>query len=150
MPQLIDLTEKDVELFERAKTLLDRVYDPVIHQVASVLRADSGQIYEGIHLGSRRINVCAESSAVANSLMAGEKSIDTIVAVCKADNGQVVVTNPCGVCRELMTMYGEDTQVIVDIRGDVKKISAASLLPNPWMFPHENDWLANNPRNSAL
>lgn len=145
MADNMNLSDDDLELLTRARNLLERVYDPVIHQVAAVMRSETGQIYEGIHLGSRRINVCAESSAIANAEMANDGRIDTMVAVCKSESGEVVVTNPCGVCRELMTTYGTNANVIIDARGHIMKVPAQQLLPNPWMFPHENDWLANYP-----
>lgn len=140
-----DLDPADVELYEHARDLLARVHDPVIHQVAAALRTRSGRIYTGVHLGSRRINVCAESSAIANAQMAQDGDVATIVAVCKDDGGRVVVTNPCGVCRELLTTYGPDADVIVDLRGRVRKVGAPALMPEPWMFPHENDWSVEDP-----
>lgn len=146
MSQDMNLSEADWELLDRAKSLLQRTHHPVIHQVAAVMRSESGNFYEGIHLGSRRINVCAESSAIANAEMAADGQIDTMVAVCMSDSGEVVVTNPCGVCRELMTTYGTQANVIIDVQGTIMKVRAQELMPNPWMFPHENDWLANYPQ----
>jgi len=143
---LRSLTPDDVELFDRARKLLELTFDPVIHQVAAALRTSSGEIYLGVHLGSRRINVCAESSAIANATMARDLDIRTIVAVCKDESGRIVVTNPCGVCRELLSTYGPDTDVLVDVQGKVLKLSAPELMPNPWMFPRENDWVLEDPR----
>ena len=139
------LEAADIELYERARDLLVVAHDPVIHQVAAALRTESGRVYTGLHLGSRRINVCAESSAIANAEMARDHGIATIVAVCRDDSGRVVVTNPCGVCRELLTTYGPRAQVIVDLQGTVGKVPAGDLMPNPWMFPHENDWSVEDP-----
>lgn len=139
------LTSEDRELLRIATDVLDANHDPVIHQVAAALRTRTGEVFTGIHLGSRRINVCAESSAIANSVMADAGTLDTIVAVCRDEDGRTVVTNPCGVCRELLTTYGPTATVIVDIHGSVRKVPADALLPNPWMFPHENDWSVENP-----
>lgn len=140
-----ELNPSDVALYARAAELLEHVHDPVIHQVAAALQTTSGAIHTGVHLGSRRINVCAESSAVANAEMAHDGEVATIVAVCKDEQGRTVVTNPCGVCRELLQTYGPKASVIVDIHGHVRKVSASSLLPNPWMFPHENEWNVEEP-----
>lgn len=141
----IDLDESDVELYETARDLLLTTHHPVVHQVAAALRTESGRVYSGLHLGSRRINVCAESSAIANAEMAADHGIATIVAVCMDDAGRVVVTNPCGVCRELLTTYGPRAHVVVDVRGSVRKVPASELMPNPWMFPNENDWTVEDP-----
>jgi cytidine deaminase len=48
--QLHRLTPDDVELFDRARKLLELTFDPVIHQVASALRTSTGAIYMGVHL----------------------------------------------------------------------------------------------------
>lgn len=143
------LNDEDVVLFQQAADLLQEVHDPVIHQVAAALRTRSGNTYRGIHLGSRRINVCAESSAIANAEMALDHEIEVIVAVCKDDAGRIIVTNPCGVCRELLTTYGKDTQVLVDLAGIVRKVPASALLPEPWLFPHENEWTVEDPSSEG-
>ena len=145
MIEVHELTADDVALYESARDMLERVHDPVIHQVASALRTKSGRVYLGVHLGSRRINVCAESAAIANAEMALDHGIDTIVAVCKDQAGRVVVTNPCGVCREMLTTYGPEATVIVDIEGRVRKVPGTALMPNPWMFPEENSWSVDDP-----
>lgn len=139
------LTQQDIELFEAAKNQLERSYHPERHQVAAALRTADGSVYLGLHIGSRRVNVCAESSAIANAQMAGDEEVVTIVAVCKEDSGRVIVTNPCGVCRELLGQYGATAEVLVDLAGTVSKVDAADLLPNPWMFPRETDWSIEDP-----
>lgn len=139
-------SELDIALFDHARELLLRAHHPQLHQVAAAVRTASGGIYLGLHMGSRRINVCAESSALANAQMAGDTDIVAMVAVCKNDDGRVVVTNPCGVCRELMGTYCQDADVVVDVRGTALVARASDLLPLPWMFPAENDWSINDPR----
>lgn len=140
------LSSNDVQLFRLAKAQLERSHHPERHQVAAALRTSTGSEHVGLHLGSRRINVCAEASAIANARMADGEDIATIVAVCKDDLGRIVVTNPCGVCRELMGQYGPRADVIVDVGGKVRKVRAADLMPNPWMFPRENDWSVEDPQ----
>lgn len=139
------LTAADVDLFEQARALLERAHHPELHQVAVALRGTSGRVYLGLHLGSRRINICAESSAIANAVMAGEDGVAAIVAVCRDHDGRTVVTNPCGVCRELLGQYGPHARVLLDIHGQVRTRPTSELMPNPWMFPHENDWVVEEP-----
>lgn len=139
------LNSSDADLFGIAQALLNERHDDVIHQVAAAVKTSDGQVFKGLHIGSRRINVCAESSAIANAVMAGAGDIALMVAVCKNSNGDVVVTNPCGVCRELMGTYALEAEVIVDNRGSVEVVPARDLMPHRWMFPHENDWIPNDP-----
>jgi cytidine deaminase len=90
------------------------------HRVAAAIRGESGAVYLGLHIGAKRINVCAESSALANARMAQEASIDSVVAVSMDGQGQPQVTNPCGLCRELLRSYGTETSVLVDAEGGGK------------------------------
>jgi cytidine deaminase len=49
------------------------------------------------------------------------------------------VINPCGVCRELVPHYGDAVRVIVDDSGTVGAVSAAELLPIPWVRAQSYD-----------
>jgi hypothetical protein len=45
-----------------------------------------------------------------------------------------------------LSTYGPHTEVLVDVQGQVLKLPAPELMPNPWMFPNENDWVLEDPR----
>ncbi len=139
------LEPADVALYERAVEVLAASFDPVVHQVAAAALTSDGNVYVGLHVGSRRVNVCAEASAIANAEMSGAGPVLTMVAVCRDEAGRTVVTNPCGLCRELMGHYGPDAWVLVDRGGEVVKVPSADLMPSPWMFPRENDWEVADP-----
>ena len=140
-----ELNHDEVELFRRASDVLESAFHPELHQVAAAARTADGQVFVGLHIGSRRINVCAESSAFANAEIAGAGPVVSMVAVCKDEAGRIVVTNPCGVCRELMQQYAPDAYVIVDASGHVRSVPSAALIPNPWQFPRENEWTVEDP-----
>lgn len=140
-----ELNAHDVDLFEKVRELLTTRHDPEKHVVAAGVRTASGEVYLGLHLGSRRINICAESSAIANAVMAGDERITSMVALCLDEDGRAIVTNPCGVCRELMGTYALDAEVVIDHGGAVRKVPSAALMPDRWMFPHENDWSVEDP-----
>lgn len=141
-----DLSAADVELYEAARRLLLTAHHSDNHRVAAAMRGGSGAIYLGLHIGSKRVNVCAESSALANARMAQETSIHSVVAVSMDGQGQPQVTNPCGLCRELLRTYGSETSVLVDAEGAVGKIRIKELLPFPWMRAAETEWNTVPPR----
>lgn len=143
------LTATEVSLFEQARSLLQRAHHPELHQVAAAVQTASGSVYLGLHMGSRRINICAESSALANAQMAADTQIVSMVAVCKNENDRIVVTNPCGFCRELMGTYCQDANVIVDVQGIPQVVTSGDLMPLPWMFPHENQWSVREPSSQT-
>ncbi|MGO4692098.1 hypothetical protein [Glaciibacter sp. 2TAF33] len=140
------LTESDVELYEAAHALLTSAHHVDRHRVAAAIRGASGEIYLGLHLGSKRVSICAESSAVANARIAGEDQLASVVAVCMNEAGEPQVTNPCGVCRELMSTFGPAITVLVDVEGTVARAHLAELLPMPWMRAAENSWAVGAPR----
>ncbi len=146
------LTTEDIELFDAARRLLEQRHHPELHQVAAAVRGASGAIYTGLHLGSRRINVCAESSAIAAAVIAGEEQVVEAVAVCMGTGVTATVpqvTNPCGVCRELMGEYGADALVLVDAGGTVRKVALRELLPLPWLRADETEVAPASPVTGA-
>lgn len=135
-----ELSESDVELYDAARHLLLKAHHSENHRVAAAMRGASGTIYLGLHLGSKRLNVCAESSALANARIAQEAAIHSVVAVSMDERGEPQVTNPCGLCRELLRNYGAETSVLVDAGGEVGTVSLEELLPYPWMRAAETEW----------
>ncbi|MFH5877464.1 hypothetical protein [Arthrobacter sp. NA-172] len=135
-----ELSESDVELYNAAREMLLAAHHGENHRVAAAMRGASGVIYLGLHIGSKRINVCAESSALANARMAQEVSIQAVVAVSMDEHGEPQVTNPCGLCRELLRNYGAETSVLVDAAGEVGRVALEGLLPYPWMRASETEW----------
>ncbi|GAA4036766.1 cytidine deaminase [Arthrobacter methylotrophus] len=140
-----DLSPSDVELYTAARQLLLTAHHGENHRVAAAMRGASGAIYLGLHVGSKRINVCAESSALANARIAQEASIKSTVAVSMDERGEPQVTNPCGVCRELLRNYGAQTTVLVDAGGEVGTVNLEELLPYPWMRATETEWTTQPP-----
>lgn len=79
----------------------------------AALLTKSGNIYTGvsIHL-TCGLGFCAEASAIAEMLKAGESEIKTIVAV----HYQQGIITPCGRCREMMCQVNTaniDTEIII-------------------------------------
>jgi cytidine deaminase len=97
--------------------------------VGCALVTDKGNIYLGvcIDVGSS-MGFCAEHSAVAAMVTAGEYRIQKIVAVWQDDKGTYILS-PCGRCREFIRQIHEDnleTEVILDRDRAVKLVE---LLP---------------------
>ncbi|MFF2908290.1 cytidine deaminase [Paenibacillus sp. NPDC057934] len=83
-----------------------------------------------------QITVCGEAIVLGKAISEGESEFDTIVAVRHPDptqeNQRIEVVSPCGICRELISDYGEGTNVILkDKEGYIKTI-ISDLLPNKY------------------
>lgn len=114
----------------RPKTVGDRLFA----DVGCALVTDKGNIYLGICIDTASgTGFCAEHSAIAAMITAGEYRIKKIVAVWM-DKGKSFVISPCGRCRELIRQVDEgnlDTEVILD-NDRVKTV--AELLPDSKYF----------------
>jgi cytidine deaminase len=123
----------NLELIERAKGVLqprELALGNSAGEVACALLSSSGNVYLGVCIDiSSGIGFCAEHSAMAAMITAGEARISKIVAVC----GEHTVLPPCGRCREFMyeidTANLECTDVVLDENRSVK---LKDLLPHPY------------------
>lgn len=121
-----DLIEKaKIVLHPRELYLGNRAGD-----VACALQSSTGNVYLGVCLDiGSGIGFCAEHSAIAAMVTAGETAIVCIVAI--TEGGKVLP--PCGRCRELMYEIDqsnlETTEVII---ADNKSVKLKSLLPHPY------------------
>jgi len=122
-----------LELIEKAKTVLhprDLYLGNRAGDVACALLSADGNLYLGVcvDIGSG-IGFCAEHSAIAAMLTAGESRIARIVAVW----GEGTVLPPCGRCREFMYEIDaanlESTEVIL---GEDQVVKLKDLLPHPY------------------
>jgi cytidine deaminase len=121
----------NAEMIEHAKTVLrprKLSEDNTAGDVACALLSASGNLYLGVCIDvSCGIGFCAEHSAIAAMITAGESSIAKIVAIwCEG-----TVLPPCGRCREFMyqidrTNY-DSTDVILGLDQVVK---LRELLPH--------------------
>lgn len=106
--------------------------------VGAAIVTDSGNIYRGVCIDtSSGMGFCAEHSAIAAMVTAGESQIVQVTAVWHDDKeDKWYVLPPCGRCREFMKQINEknlEADVILG-KNDVKKLK--ELLPRyEWPAP---------------
>ncbi|MEK6921006.1 MAG: cytidine deaminase, partial [Nanoarchaeota archaeon] len=104
-----DLIEKAKSVIKVRKTTSGKL----IADVGAALITDKENIYLGVCIDTNEgSGICAERSAIAAMVTAGEYKIKKIVAVWK--DGTIIP--PCGVCREFMWQIDKEnwkTDVIV-------------------------------------
>ena len=102
--------------------------------VAACLATASENLYVGVAIDtSSGTGFCAEHSAIAAMVTAGESRIAKSVAVWRDDEGRLYVLPPCGRCREFIRQIDSanlDAEVIL---GDGRRQPVRELLP-------EHDW----------
>lgn len=98
--------------------------------VASTLLTDQGNVYSGVSIDTHSgTGFCAEHSAIAAMVTAGEYRIDRIVAVWKNDSGVTFVLPPCGRCREFIRQIDDGNLETEVILGRDKVATLKELLP---------------------
>ena len=129
-------SDSDLELLEAARALARERFVPDWHSVAAALRTSSGRVFTAIHLDANvgRVAVCAEAIALGMAVAAGERELESIVAVRhpKPDEADqtIRVVSPCGMCREMLTDYSPDVVVLLpDGLDGIARATAAELLP---------------------
>lgn len=135
-------------LIEHAKSVVNArklgVY--TIGDVGAALVTDTGSVYLGVCMDIQSgIGFCAEHSAIAAMVTAGESRIEKIVAVWLNEHGETFILSPCGRCREFIRQIHRDnlaTEVIMDVD---RVLTLAELLPHhDWFHP-----IQPNPRGDA-
>jgi cytidine deaminase len=98
--------------------------------VGCALLTGKGNIYTGVCIDTAcGIGFCAEHSAIAAMVTAGETDIKTIVAV----NWNKSIMAPCGRCREFMYQIDDNNKNADIIMPGGKVIKLSDLLPCHWM-----------------
>jgi cytidine deaminase len=111
--------------------------------VGAALVSEEGAIFVGVCVDTAGWGLCAERSAIAAMITAGEYRIRAIVAVWREDatidpDGKLVVLPPCGYCRQFMRDISDENLETDVILGRDKIVKLKDLLPyHQWPEPLE-------------
>ena len=124
-----------VELFEAARAAMRSAYAPYSKfPVGAAILTDSGKIFAGANMenASYPEGWCAEVSAIAHMVMAGERHISE-VAVCAEKMEKIT---PCGGCRQRLREFGTAATLVhlCDATGVVETVTLGDLLPKAFEF----------------
>lgn len=97
--------------------------------VACAVLTDKGNVYTGISIDAPAgMGFCAEHSAVAAMVTAGESRIVKLVATSVDDNGRDCA--PCGRCREFINCIDDENYKCEVLLEDGTITTIGELLPN--------------------
>jgi cytidine deaminase len=128
--------EASARLFEAALDVMRRAYAPYsTFPVGAAILTESGAIYVGCNVenASYPEGWCAETSAIAQMVAAGERKISEVAVVAE----KLRATLPCGGCRQRLSEFGsEETLVhLCDLGGIVETVALGALLPRSFVLP---------------
>lgn len=122
----------DDELVQAAATARDKSYSPYSKfAVGAAILTKSGKLFTGCNVENRsfRLTICAEQSAVAAAISAGEKEFVKVAVV----TGLAKPAMPCGACRQTLGEFSSDLEIITaNTEGVRETISLAALFPHPF------------------
>jgi len=122
-------------LIEEAIAAREYSYSPYSgFMVGAVLLAKSGRVYRGCNIenASYSPSICAERTAFAAAVAAGEREFTVIAVAGWARDGTPGYAFPCGVCRQVMTEFCDpDTFIVITAAGtdSFKQRTLRELLP---------------------
>lgn len=110
----------------------EKSYSPYSnYQVGAALLTKTGKVYTGCNIENAAYtpSICAERVAIFKAVSEGESEFEAIAVVTK-DGG-----SPCGVCRQVMSEFMLDAQVIIaDSDGKQHaEMSVSELLPRAFV-----------------
>lgn len=119
-----------MDLVQKARSVAEERYVKGKHHMFSALQTKAGAVFTGAHVeaGNGRISLCAEAVAVGAAATAGDTAIETIVAV--TESGDLVP--PCRICREFISDYAPNAQVIVQFEGKHVLVPISEVLPQKY------------------
>lgn len=129
------LIERAAAVLKPYKTADGRMFG----DVSAALVSESGQIFQGVCVDTASWGLCAERSAVAAMVTAGEYRIERVVAVWRDPaSNKLHVVPPCGHCRQFMRELDDANLATTVILGPEKVRTLAELLPeHEWPAPIE-------------
>lgn len=122
-----------VELCEMAKEAMKNSYSPYSNcTVGAALLAKSGRVYLGCNIENASFSptICAERSAFASAVSAGERSFEAI-AITGGKDGEIGgAFYPCGVCRQVIREFCDDSfPIYVLAKEGIISLTLKDLLP---------------------
>ncbi len=112
-------------------------YSPYSHfKVSAVLVTKSGKVYTGVNIENASYGgtICAERVAIFKAVSEGEKEFEKIYLYVEDKQGKHPIVPPCGICRQVMSEFSMDMEVIM--LGDNDKIEKSTVKE---LLPHSFD-----------
>jgi cytidine deaminase len=117
------------ELLKQAETAMANAYVPYSKfRVGAALVTGDDQIVTGCNIENASFGGtnCAERTALFKAISEGHKNFKKIAIISDSSN----FTYPCGICRQVLSEFGTDIDVIVaNNKGEYKIHKLKELLP---------------------
>jgi cytidine deaminase len=119
------------ELVMKAREVRGHAYAPYSRfKVGAAVVGASGAVYVGVNVENAcyPAGICAECSAVSSAVASGE----TVIVACAVVTEGNEPSAPCGVCRQVLSEFGQEMQIFiagVDPSIPIRTLGLKALLP---------------------
>ncbi len=116
-------------LVAAAREAREHAYAPYSNFRVGAAVLAGGRVFAGANVenASYPMGICAERSAVAAAVAAGERSIEAVAVVADEERP----TPPCGGCRQVLWEFGPSSLVVAESAGGARVMWALEdLLPD--------------------
>lgn len=124
----MDAPTRDL-LIRAAREARSRSYSPYSgFAVGAALLCDDGTVVQGTNIENAAYSpsICAERAAVAAAVTSGRRRFVALAIVGHA----TLLVPPCGVCRQTLSEFAPDLEIVLASEGDaVRELSLSELLP---------------------
>jgi cytidine deaminase len=120
-------------LLAAARVVRERAYAPYSKfLVGAAVRSENGAIFAGCNVenASYGATICAERSAIMTLVAAGQRIITSIAVFTDAD----ILAMPCGLCRQVISEFQRDAQLIVANPRQRRVLAFADIFPEPFVL----------------
>lgn len=127
--------QDSASLLSAARAYVKQHYVQNQHHASCMLVAGA-KTYPASHLDTvGGLDICAEPIALSNAIADGQTEFTKLVTVMWNGNEQTEpwIITPCGNCRQILVEYAPDLNVLVQGETDIEELSAADLLPRPYV-----------------
>lgn len=131
----------DKELIRLAFSAMESAYAPYsLHKVGAALLSSDGRVFTGCNIENAAFSptVCAERVAFFKAVSAGVTDFEKIAVVGGKDGAVKDYFVPCGVCRQVMSEFCDDSFLVIIAKNEEDYLSKTlnELLPDRFSPQH--------------
>lgn len=125
--------DENRKLYETALKAKEFAYAPYSgFKVGAAVLTDDGTVYTGCNIenSSYGATVCAERTAVLKAVSEGKRKIIKLAVA----SDTLDITYPCGICRQVISEFMPEGDIISGNNNSIKVFSISELMPHGFVL----------------